>query len=163
MLKETERDNDKRPQGRLPCSTPCPLTLSLRFREFILWVPGHMLAHWRLKQEQQVSCFFHSINTEILYTWQGFKNKYRTITGHNSTYRWAGEEWCIAFFCLRQMLRKVCEQEALLGCLREHHSAGLSSAGPYVPASSAFLANGKWTEACEFLVLPKRNRENTSF
>lgn len=140
-----------------------PTNPPLCFRDFLLWALGQMLGCWWGETGAvDLMVFFHKVNTEILYMWQDFKDGYRPVAGHNSTYHWVGEEWCIAFFCLKWMLRKACER-ALLGCLQEHRSAGLSSAGPYVQVSSAFLVNEKWTEAYGFLVLPKWNTETTSF
>lgn len=137
-----------------------PSNTSLCFRDFLLWALGWMLERGETGAAGLI--FFHKVNMETRYTWQDFKDSYRPGAGHHSTYRWEGEEWCIAFFCLKWMLRTACKQ-ALLGCLRECCSAGLSSAGPYFQVSSAFLGNERWTEAYGFLALPKWNRESSSW
>ena len=169
MLKNTTaRDNDKKSPRKSPSAATdhrkhlIPTNPSLCFRDFLLWALGQLLERWWGETGAAGLVLFHKVSMEILYTWQDFKESYRPVAGHNSTYHWEGEEWCIAFFCLKWMLRKACKQ-ALFGCLQEHRSAGLSSAGPYVQVSSAFLVNERWTEAYGFLVLPKWNRETASF
>lgn len=164
----TARDNDEKSPGKSPSTATehgkhlIPTNPSLCSRDFLFWAAGQTLERWRGEAGAAGLTFFHKVNMEILYTWQDLKDSYRPVAGHNSTYHWEGEEWCIAFFCLKWMLRKACER-GLLGCPQEHRSAGLSSAGPCAQASSAFLGNERWTEAYGFLVLPKWNRKTAWF